>query len=152
MPELPEVETVRRGLMEHFGGRTLVKVELRREGLRFPFPESMDSRLEGRKIISIERRAKYLLIRLSGELTWLVHLGMSGSLRLVDFDAPLGRHDHIDVLLDDGACLTGEIEIEIGQLVRRFGEAARNAGLPIVLVSYGYTLSPPEEPGADVLI
>jgi formamidopyrimidine-DNA glycosylase len=117
MPELPEVETVRRGLMEHFGGRTLVKVELRREGLRFPFPESMESRLEGRKIISIERRAKYLLIRLSGELTWLVHLGMSGHFSLLgagEERASLqpyskgrlvgeGKHDHVVAHFDDGS-------------------------------------------------
>ena len=117
MPELPEVETVRRGLTEHFGGRTLVKVELRREGLRFPFPESMESRLEGRKIISIERRAKYLLIRLSGELTWLVHLGMSGHFSLLgagEERASLqsyskgrlvgeGKHDHVVAHFDDGS-------------------------------------------------
>jgi formamidopyrimidine-DNA glycosylase len=117
MPELPEVETVRRGLMEHFDGRTLVKVELRREGLRFPFPEGMGPRLEGRKITSIERRAKYLLIRLSGGLTWLTHLGMSGhfsllrageeraSLHAYSLGLPVGkgRHDHVVVHLDDGS-------------------------------------------------
>ena len=117
MPELPEVETVRRGLMEHFDGRTLVKMELRRDGLRFPFPVDMGSRMEGREFISIERRAKYLLIRLSGGLTWLAHLGMSGhfsllaageeraSLHEYSLGMPVGkgRHDHVVAHLDDGS-------------------------------------------------
>ena len=67
MPELPEVETVRRGLLE-LVGKEILAVELNRPDLRFPFPDDMDS-IAGRKIMDIDRRAKYLLIRLEGDLT-----------------------------------------------------------------------------------
>ena len=72
MPELPEVETVRRGLLSLVGKRIL-SVELNRPNLRFPFPDDMDS-IAGRKILDVERRAKYILIALEDDLTWLVHL------------------------------------------------------------------------------
>ena len=78
MPELPEVETVRLGMEKHLLGRRINSVDLRRKDLRFPFPSDFRNSLEGRKIESVERRAKYLLIRLDGQLTWLCHLGMSG--------------------------------------------------------------------------
>jgi formamidopyrimidine-DNA glycosylase len=99
MPELPEVETVRRGLLGLVGKRIL-SVELNRADLRFPFPSDMDS-IAGRKIINIERRAKYLLIRLENDLTWLAHLGMTGR-----FGHKLeGKHDHVVVDFVDGARL-----------------------------------------------
>ncbi len=78
MPELPEVETVRRGLENHLIGQQISSVEVRREDLRFPFPAGFGTILSGRTVHGIDRRAKYLLIRLSGEMTWLCHLGMSG--------------------------------------------------------------------------
>ena len=76
MPELPEVETVRRGLLSLVGKRIL-SIEVTRPDLRFPFPEDIDS-IAGREIIGIDRRAKYLLIRLEDNLTLLSHLGMTG--------------------------------------------------------------------------
>ncbi|MEE3310260.1 MAG: DNA-formamidopyrimidine glycosylase family protein, partial [Candidatus Thermoplasmatota archaeon] len=99
MPELPEVETVRRGLLTHVGKRIL-SVELNRPDLRFPFPEDMDS-IAGHKILDIDRRAKYLLIRLENDLTWLAHLGMTGR-----FGHSLeGKHDHVVVDFVDGSRL-----------------------------------------------
>ena len=104
MPELPEVETTRRGVEPHCVGRVIAAVAVREPRLRWPVPDQLATLLVGQVIESVERRAKYLLFRTQiGSL--LVHLGMSGSLRLVDVDAPPARHDHIDVLLDDGACL-----------------------------------------------
>ena len=104
MPELPEVETTRRGVEPYCVGRVVTRVLVREPRLRWPVPDQLAALLAGQAIEAVERRAKYLLFRTqAGSL--LVHLGMSGSLRLVDFDAPPGRHDHIDVLLDDGACL-----------------------------------------------
>ena len=104
MPELPEVETTRRGVEPYCVGRVVTRVLVREPRLRWPVPDQLATLLTGQAIEAVERRAKYLLFRTqAGSL--LVHLGMSGSLRLVDFDAPPGRHDHIDVLLDDGACL-----------------------------------------------
>ena len=99
MPELPEVETVRRGLLG-LVGKEILAIELNRADLRFPFPDDMDS-IAGRKIIDIVRRAKYLLIRLEGDLTWLVHLGMTGRFgRVLE-----GKHDHVVIDFVDGTRL-----------------------------------------------
>ena len=99
MPELPEVETVRRGLLE-LVGKEILAVELNRPDLRFPFPDDMDS-IAGRKIMDIDRRAKYLLIRLEDDLTWLAHLGMTGRFgRVLE-----GKHDHVVIDFVDGTRL-----------------------------------------------
>ena len=105
MPELPEVETVRRGLENHLTGRLIERVELRRLDLRFPFPEGFAALLRGRLIESVERRAKYLLIRLEGNVTWMCHLGMTGRWTLLganSSEADDGSHDWVVVHLDDG--------------------------------------------------
>jgi formamidopyrimidine-DNA glycosylase len=104
MPELPEVETTRRGVEPHCLGRVVRQVIVREPRLRWPVPDSLASALSGQTIKAVERRAKYLLFSTeAGSL--LVHLGMSGSLRIVVPDVPPGRHDHIDVLLEGGVCL-----------------------------------------------
>ncbi len=82
MPELPEVETVRRGLMDVFEGGRIARVEARRPDLRFPFPERFVERLEGRRVTALGRRAKYLLSELDSGETLVMHLGMSGSFRV----------------------------------------------------------------------
>jgi len=105
MPELPEVETVRRGLESHLTGRRIESVELRRSDLRFPFPEGFTALLRGRLVESVERRAKYLLIRLDGDTTWMCHLGMTGRWTLLGADSndsDDGPHDWVVVHLDDG--------------------------------------------------
>ncbi len=104
MPELPEVETVRRGLENHLMGRRIEQVELRRPDLRFPFPSRLASRLRGRLVERIDRRAKYLLIRLSGNLTWMCHLGMTGRWTLLGADAQSddGKHDWVVIYLENG--------------------------------------------------
>lgn len=84
MPELPEVETVRRGLEPWLNGARIEMVRVNRSGLRFPFPEDLAARLEGRTIDGIERRAKYLLMALSGGGSVLSHLGMTGSWRFAE--------------------------------------------------------------------
>ena len=78
MPELPEVETVRRGLIPALEGRRLLAVEVNRPNLRFAFPDRFAERLTGQRVERIDRRAKYLLVRLSGGETMIGHLGMSG--------------------------------------------------------------------------
>ena len=104
MPELPEVETVRGGLENHLMGRRIEQVELRRPDLRFPFPSRFASRLRGRLVERIDRRAKYLLIRLSGNLTWMCHLGMTGRWTLLGADAQSddGKHDWVVIYLENG--------------------------------------------------
>ncbi len=104
MPELPEVETVCRGLATRLVGRRLIRVEQRRPGLRQPFPEDMPARLTGRCVVAIRRRAKYVLMHLDDGWVVILHLGMSG--RMVIQDAPgtpPGRHDHVSLETDDGA-------------------------------------------------
>ena len=105
MPELPEVETVRRGLENHLTGRRIERIELRRPDLRFSFPDGFAALLRGRLVESVERRAKYLLIRLDGDATWMCHLGMTGRWTLLGADsseADDGPHDWVVVHLDDG--------------------------------------------------
>ena len=104
MPELPEVETTRRGVSPYCEGQVVKRLLVRESRLRWPVPEQLPRVIAGQKIETIERRAKYLLFRTAaGSL--LVHLGMSGSLRVVDAGQAPGKHDHIDILLQSGACL-----------------------------------------------
>lgn len=104
MPELPEVETVMRGLRPALEGRRLVEVRAFRPDLRKPIPEGFEARLTGKQVIGLSRRAKYLLIELAGGLQLLLHLGMSGRI-LVTKDSSNrwrpGRHDHITFLTDE---------------------------------------------------
>lgn len=104
MPELPEVETTRRGIEPHAVGRKVRAVTVREPRLRWPVPGDLAGRLTGQVIERLERRAKYLLFRMpAGSL--MVHLGMSGSLRVVQPGDPPATHDHIDLLLEDNICL-----------------------------------------------
>lgn len=99
MPELPEVETTRRGLEPHLAGRRITAVTIRDARLRWPIDENFADRLRGQSIVRLRRRAKYLLIDLDRG-TIILHLGMSGSLRMVDAAAPAGKHDHLDLEVD----------------------------------------------------
>jgi formamidopyrimidine-DNA glycosylase len=102
MPELPEVETVRRGLALKMTGRKIVEAELRREDLRRPFPPMLARTLTGAKIGALARRGKYILIELDDSGTLLLHLGMSGRITAGPAGAPHARHDHVVLTLDDG--------------------------------------------------
>lgn len=104
MPELPEVETTRLGLTPSLTGRTLDNLTVRNPRLRWPVPADLPARLAGRKLQGISRRGKYLLFDF-GNATQIVHLGMSGSLRLTTGGEPPGAHDHVDWLFDDGTVL-----------------------------------------------
>ena len=114
MPELPEVETVRRGLAGVLHGRRLARVHQRRPDLRLPFPDSFAKRLTGRAVTGLRRRGKYLLIDLDDATVWLVHLGMSGRLVLTDPGTMPETHDHVVVDVEGGPRL-------IYTDVRRFG-------------------------------
>ena len=114
MPELPEVETVRRGLMPSMEGATILRADVNRPDLRWPFPDQMAERLQGQKVLNLRRRSKYLLLDLSGGETLLIHLGMSGRM-LVSGD-PMGqfvhehpapeKHDHVMFHMDNAARVT----------------------------------------------
>ncbi len=104
MPELPEVETSLRGIAPHLKGRRIIRLKVRERRLRWPVPESVDQAVAGQDIRALRRRAKYLLVELETG-TLLLHLGMSGSLRVVPAATPPLAHDHIDLVLGDGNCL-----------------------------------------------
>ncbi|CAG2139473.1 Formamidopyrimidine-DNA glycosylase [Cupriavidus yeoncheonensis] len=106
MPELPEVEVTRRGLLPHVVGRRIADVTVRHRGLRWPIDDDLEARLAGRLVQRIERRGKYLLLECvdeaAGDAGWLlVHLGMTGTLRVLPDAPPAGAHDHLDLALDD---------------------------------------------------
>ena len=117
MPELPEVETVRRGLTPAMVGARIRKVELRRADIRYPFPDHFAQRLTGQRIVDVGRRAKYLLFQLHSGETLIVHLGMSGSFRMEKTAVSTPgkfyyerskdpKHDHVVLVLDNGWVVT----------------------------------------------
>lgn len=103
MPELPEVETTRRGIEPHLAGHVIERVTVHEPRLRWPVPDTVQ-RLVGERVAQVRRRAKYLLIDVPAGSA-IVHLGMSGSLRLVHPDEPRRTHDHIDIAIDHGGVL-----------------------------------------------
>ena len=98
MPELPEVEVTRRGVAPHLEGRVVAGVTLRHTGLRWPFPEHLADLLRGQRVRSTGRRGKYLLIDFDHG-TLIVHLGMSGHLRILPVGTPPEKHDHFDLVM-----------------------------------------------------
>jgi formamidopyrimidine-DNA glycosylase len=102
LPELPEVETIRRGLDPLLAGRVITGVEVRERRLREPIRPREMRRLHGARITGIRRRSKYLLLETSAGLTLLVHLGMTGQLWVADRGRPRRPHEHVAILLDDG--------------------------------------------------
>lgn len=104
MPELPEVETTRRGIQAHVRGRQVTAVRLRVPALRWPIPAAIADNLAGQRFVDVHRRAKYLLLEADhGEV--IVHLGMSGVLRVLPAETPARTHDHADLVMDDGRML-----------------------------------------------
>jgi formamidopyrimidine-DNA glycosylase len=131
MPELPEVETTRRGIEPHLIGQRVIRATLRRPDLRWPIPAAIQSTLVGQRIDVIERRAKYLLLHTQAGAA-LLHLGMSGSLRVLPGDAPVRAHDHVDLVLGSGqllrfhdprrfGCLLWQPAGEVHELLRQLG-------------------------------
>jgi formamidopyrimidine-DNA glycosylase len=104
MPELPEVETSRRGIEPHLVGQEIVEVTIRERRLRWPVSADVENHLPGQTITSVDRRAKYLLINTTGG-TAILHLGMSGHVSIVPHDTPAGIHDHVDIGLASGHAL-----------------------------------------------
>lgn len=108
MPELPEVEITRRGIEPYLTGNIVTGVRVSERKLRWPIPFNLAARVTGRRIARVGRRGKYILIDCAGNGRpgWLIlHLGMSGSLRILPADTPPERHDHFDLVLDSGQCV-----------------------------------------------
>ena len=104
MPELPEVETTRRGIEPHILGKAVQQLDIRQPRLRWPIPGQLAAQLKGKRIQQVSRRGKYLLISVNGG-TLIIHLGMSGSLRVLKHNQPPGPHDHVDLRLTNGTLL-----------------------------------------------
>ncbi|MFK5913310.1 MAG: bifunctional DNA-formamidopyrimidine glycosylase/DNA-(apurinic or apyrimidinic site) lyase [Woeseiaceae bacterium] len=104
MPELPEVETTRRGIAPHIEGNTISKVIVRNRSLRWPIPTGLNKKLSHLNINSVVRRAKYLLLN-TDVGTLIIHLGMSGSLRILKIDEAVEKHDHFELQFENGICL-----------------------------------------------
>ena len=126
MPELPEVETVRRGLALRMSGRRIVRAELRRPDLRRPFPPMLAERLDGALIGELARRGKYILIELDDTGLLLLHLGMSGRITTGGPGEADAKHDHVVLTLDDGTVVRLNDARRFGTLdyLRRGEEAA----------------------------
>lgn len=123
MPELPEVETTRRGIRGHIEGQRVSKVHVRQRKLRWPVPASIGKRLEGQTLHSVRRRGKYLLLEMDNG-TLILHLGMSGNLRILPCDRPPEKHDHLDICFENGSMLRLHDP-------RRFGAALWTAQEPL---------------------
>ena len=104
MPELPEVETTRRGIAPHLEGHRVTRLIVRDARLRWPIPEDLAIQVENQTFTAVRRRAKYLLMDIGGG-TLISHLGMSGNLRLVPAETPVIKHEHVDIELDSGLTL-----------------------------------------------
>ena len=138
MPELPEVETTLRGIAPHLSGQSVARVVVRESRLRWPVPAEV-GKAEGQQLVRLQRRGKYLLLILQqGAL--LIHLGMSGSLRVLHHPGRPEKHDHFDIELQNGVCLRFndprrfgaflwvEGEIQAHELLRDLGPEPLSAG------------------------
>ncbi|MFD2167364.1 bifunctional DNA-formamidopyrimidine glycosylase/DNA-(apurinic or apyrimidinic site) lyase [Thalassotalea euphylliae] len=103
MPELPEVEVCRLGISPHITNQAIANIDVRQRQLRWPVPEQLEDAV-GERIRSVERRSKYLILKVtSGSI--LIHLGMSGTIRVIDKNVPVEKHDHVDIVFDNGKML-----------------------------------------------
>lgn len=141
MPELPEVETTRRGIAPLLEGRRIRELVVRERRLRWPVPRTLEVALRGARVEHVARRGKYLLLR-TAHGTALVHLGMSGSMRILRADAPPGRHDHFDLVLESGTRLRFSDPRRFGSLLWTDGDPEHHP----LLVNLGRE---PLEPGFD---
>lgn len=124
MPELPEVETTRLGIQPWVEGRRIASVTVRNRNLRWPVTTGFGNRIQNQLVHTVTRRGKYLLLNLDRGAV-IIHLGMSGHLRVVDADTAIGKHDHIDILFDAGKLLRLNDP-------RRFGAVLYTGGDPLV--------------------
>jgi formamidopyrimidine-DNA glycosylase len=141
VPELPEVETTRRGIRGAMRKHRVTGLVLREPRLRWPVDPALVRELPGQQVLEVRRRAKYLLIELERG-TLIVHLGMSGSLRVLPPATPLLTHDHYDLLLDSGRCLRFNDPRRFGSLLWVTGDPAEHP----LLAGLG---PEPLEPGFD---
>lgn len=125
MPELPEVETVRRCIAPHVEGHTFSEVIIRNPSLRWPIAGNLSNRLQGQTVGAVKRRGKYLLLACDSG-TLIIHLGMSGHLFVQEAGTPPAKHDHVDLLLSNGKMLRLNDSRRFGAMLWTAGEALRH--------------------------
>lgn len=125
MPELPEVETTLRGLAPHMLGRHVVEAAIRHPQLRWPVPKNLNALLAGKTVNGVRRRAKYLLVEFDNG-TLILHLGMSGSLRILPAGTPAEKHDHFDLVLEGGMLVRLRDPRRFGAVLWHEGEVAQH--------------------------
>ena len=125
MPELPEIETTLRGLTPHLSGQHIKQVTIRNARLRWPVPTILPAILAGQTIRKLGRRAKYLLLKCDSG-TLILHLGMSGSLRVLPSDTPTGKHDHFDLILANGSLMRLRDPRRFGAVLWHEGDIAQH--------------------------
>jgi len=126
MPELPEVETTRSGIAPLITGRQIVELILRTDKLRWPLDRTLCESLPGQTVLTVERRAKYLLLNCDKGCL-ILHLGMSGSLRVIEAGATENKHDHVDLIFTDGCCLRFNDPRKFGALLWQPGDPAEHS-------------------------
>ncbi len=126
MPELPEVETTRLGIASHAQGQRIRALKVRNRSLRWPVPRGLEARLAGARIESVDRRAKYLLLR-TDQGTALIHLGMTGVLRLVFGEKAPKKHDHYDIVLENAPTIRFTDPRRFGSLLWAGARPAQHA-------------------------
>lgn len=126
MPELPEVETTRSGVAPHVEGEVLERVVVRTTKLRYPLSQAMFRGLKGGRLMSVKRRGKYLLLNFDGS-TVLIHLGMSGNLRVLESWFAPDKHDHVDFIFENGICLRYTDPRKFGAVLRVKGNVYEHA-------------------------
>lgn len=139
MPELPEVETTKRGIAPHIENQSIVKAIVRNQQLRWPIDSDLSAKLEGQVVTAVTRRAKYLLLQIGDHGTLILHLGMSGSLRVLPQGAAVQKHDHFELQLSNnkilrlndprrfGAVLWSDQDINQHKLIRNLGPEPNSA-------------------------
>jgi formamidopyrimidine-DNA glycosylase len=125
MPELPEVETTLRGIAPHLNGQTVADVIIRKAKLRWPIPKDLPKLLQGQIVRGLQRRAKYLLI-LFDHGTLILHLGMSGSLRILTTSTLPDKHDHFDLVLTNGVTMRLRDPRRFGAVLWHVGELSEH--------------------------
>lgn len=125
MPELPEVETTRRGIEPHLLGQRITGVVVRNRQLRWPVPAGLQKTVAGQQVHAVERRAKYLLLKMDRG-TLILHLGMSGSLRLLPIGTAAEKHDHVDIVFSNGQLLRLRDPRRFGALLWTSGDPAQH--------------------------
>lgn len=131
MPELPEVETTLRGLAPHLTGQRVADVVIRHPQLRWPVPKDLPRLLRGQTLRALRRRAKYLLLEFDHG-TLILHLGMSGSLRILPAHTPADKHDHFDLVLDNGKLMRLRDPRRFGAVLWHEGDIAQHPLLAVL--------------------